>query len=76
MSINVTLFAQMLVFVLLVWFTMTWVWPHIRQALETREQEIADGLAAAERGRSDLEAAGSEAQKIIGAAREQARRRP
>ena len=73
MSINVTLFVQMLVFGLLVWFTMTFVWPLIREAMDARQQEIADGLAAAERGRSDLEAAGSEAQKIIGAAREQAR---
>ena len=73
MSINVTLFVQMLVFGLLVWFTMTFVWPLIRAAMDARQQEIADGLAAAERGRSDLEAAESEAQKIIGAAREQAR---
>ena len=73
MSINVTLFVQMLVFGLLVWFTMTFVWPLIREAMDARQQEIADGLAAAERGRSDLEAAGSEAQKIIGAARQQAR---
>ncbi len=73
MSINVTLFVQMLVFGLLVWFTMTFVWPLIREAMDARQQEIADGLAAAEKGRIHLEAADSEAQKIIGAAREQAR---
>ena len=73
MSINVTLFVQMLVFALLVWFTMTYIWPLIIQAMEEREQRIADGLAAAEQGRSDLESAEAKAQTIIAAAREQAR---
>jgi len=72
-SINVTLFVQMLVFALLVWFTMTWIWPLIIQAMEEREQRIADGLAAAEKGRSDLESAEAKAQTIIAAARDQAR---
>ncbi len=73
MSINVTLFVQMLVFALLVWFTMTYIWPLIIQAMEEREQRIADGLAAAEQGRSDLESAEAKAQTIIAAARDQAR---
>ena len=73
MSINVTLFVQMLVFGLLVWFTMTFVWPLMRQAMEEREQKIADGLAAAEKGQTDLKQAEVEAEKIIGEAREQAR---
>jgi len=72
-SINVTLFVQMLVFALLVWFTMTYIWPLIIQAMEEREQRIADGLAAAEQGRSDLESAEAKAQTIIAAARDQAR---
>ena len=73
MSINVTLFVQMLVFGLLVWFTMTFVWPLMRQAMDERETKIADGLAAAERGQSDLKNAKVEADKIIAQAREQAR---
>ncbi len=73
MSINVTLFVQMLVFALLVWFTMKFIWPVILQAMEEREQRIADGLAAADKGRSQLEAAEEEAQTIVAAAREQAR---
>ena len=73
MSINVTLFAQMLVFGLLGWFTMTFVWPLIREAMEEREQKITDGLAAAEKGQSDLQQAGVETEKIIGHARDQAR---
>ena len=73
MSINVTLFVQMLVFALLVWFTMTFVWPLIREAMEERERKITDGLAAAEKGQSDLKQAAVEAEQIIGEAREQAR---
>ena len=73
MSINVTLFAQMLVFGLLVWFTMTFVWPLIREAMEEREQKITDGLAAAEKGQSALQQAGVDTEKIIGDARDQAR---
>ncbi len=73
MSINATLLAQMIVFILLVWFTMKFVWPIIRAAMDEREQRIADGLAAAERGQSNLEQAKAEAQKIIEAARGQAR---
>ena len=73
MSINVTLFVQMLVFGLLTWFTMTFVWPLIREAMEEREQKITEGLAAAEKGQSDLRQAEVEAEKIIGEARDQAR---
>ena len=73
MSINVTLFVQMLVFGLLVWFTMTFVWPLMRQAMEEREQKISDGLTAAEKGQSDLKQAAAEAEKLIAEAREQAR---
>ena len=73
MSINVTLFVQMLVFALLVWFTMKFIWPVILEAMEEREQRIADGLAAAKKGRSELEAAATEAEGIVSAARDQAR---
>ena len=73
MSINATLLAQMIVFILLVWFTMKFVWPIIRAAMDEREQRIADGLAAAERGQSNLEQARVEAEKIVDEARGQAR---
>ncbi len=73
MSINVTLFVQMLVFGVVVWITMTWIWPLIREAMDERQLKIADGLAAAEKGRTDLEQAEVEAEKIIVVAREQAR---
>jgi F-type H+-transporting ATPase subunit b len=59
--------------IVFVWFCMKYIWPFITKAIETRQEEIADGLAAAERGRSDLARAKSEVEKIVAAAREQAR---
>lgn len=57
MDINITLVVQMLVFAAFVWFTMKFVWPPLSNALEERQSKIADGLAAAERGRRELELA-------------------
>lgn len=57
MEINLTLVVQMLVFAAFVWFTMKFVWPPLVKALEERQDKIADGLAAAERGRKELELA-------------------
>ena len=48
MSINATFFAQLVVFFILVMFTMKFVWPPIAKALDERAQKIADGLAAAD----------------------------
>ncbi|MBI79998.1 MAG: F0F1 ATP synthase subunit B [Gammaproteobacteria bacterium] len=73
MSINVTLLVQMIVFILLVWFTMTYVWPIIRGAMDERENKIADGLAAAEKGQSDLVLAKEKADKILLEAKSQAK---
>lgn len=57
MNLNATLFAQLAVFFILAWFTMQFVWPPIVKALDERAKKIADGLAAAERGKHDLELA-------------------
>ena len=73
MSINVTLFVQMIVFALLIWFTMTFVWPLMRGAMDEREQRIADGLTAAEKGQRDLLEAAAKGQTIIAEARDQAK---
>ena len=54
MNINATLFIQMVVFAILVWFTMKFVWPPITKALDERAQKIADGLAAADKAKSEL----------------------
>lgn len=52
-----TLIVQVLVFAAFVWFTMKFVWPPLAQALEERQNKIADGLSAGERGRKELELA-------------------
>lgn len=57
MNLNATLFAQIVVFFVLAWFTMQFVWPPIVKALDERAKKIADGLAAAEQGKKDLELA-------------------
>lgn len=54
MNINATLFIQAIVFAILVWFTMKFVWPPITKALDERAQKIADGLAAADKAKSEL----------------------
>ncbi len=57
MSINATFFAQLVVFFVLVFFTMKFVWPPIAQALDERAQKIADGLSAADKAKSELASA-------------------
>ena len=54
MSINATFFAQLVVFFLLVVFTMKFVWPPITKALDERAHKIADGLAAADKAKTEL----------------------
>jgi F-type H+-transporting ATPase subunit b len=56
-SINGTLVAQAIVFALLVLFTMKFVWPPIAAALDDRASKIADGLAAADKAKSELSSA-------------------
>lgn len=57
MNINGTLVAQAIVFALLVLFTMKFVWPPIATALDERASKIADGLAAADKAKSELSSA-------------------
>lgn len=54
MNLNATLFAQLVVFFVLAWFTMKFVWPPMIKALDERAKKIADGLASAERGKQAL----------------------
>jgi F-type H+-transporting ATPase subunit b len=55
-SINATLFVQAIVFLILVLFTMKFVWPPIAKALDERAQKIADGLSAADKAKTELTA--------------------
>ena len=54
MNINLTLIGQAISFAIFVWFCVKYVWPPVLAALEERENRIADGLAAAEKGQQDL----------------------
>lgn len=54
MNLNATLVAQFVVFFILAWFTMKFVWPPLMKALDDRAKKIADGLAAAEKGKLEL----------------------
>jgi len=54
MNLNATFIAQLVVFFVLAWVTMTFVWPPIMKALDERAKKIADGLAAAEKGKLEL----------------------
>jgi len=53
-NINFTLIGQMLTFAIFSWFTMTYVWPMLEQALKERSKKIADGLSAAKEGHEIL----------------------
>lgn len=57
MSINLTLLSQAATFMLFIWFTAKIVWPFLMRAIESRQKQVAEGLAAAERGKLDLERA-------------------
>jgi len=72
MNINATLIGQAIAFGIFIAFCMKYVWPPIMQALEERTKKIADGLAAAERGRHEQELAEKRAQQVISEAKEQA----
>ena len=72
MNINLTLIVQMVVFIVLIWFTMTFVWPLITNAMEERAKKIALGLAAAEKGQAELAQARTNSDAIIREARDRA----
>jgi F-type H+-transporting ATPase subunit b len=71
-NLNATLFAQLVVFFILAWFTMKFVWPPIMKALDERASKIADGLAAADKAKSDLALAERRATDEMRKARESA----
>jgi F-type H+-transporting ATPase subunit b len=71
-NINATLFFQLVVFILLGLFTMKLVWPPIMRALDERAKKIADGLAAADKAKSDLAQAEQGAAEVLLKARESA----
>lgn len=73
MDFNLTLIGQTVAMIVFVWFCMKYVWPPLLEMIETRQKEIADGLAAAEKGRNSLDEAKTEVDRLVGEARDQAR---
>ena len=65
----------MIVFLILVWFTMKFVWPPITKALDERAQKIADGLSAADKAKADLANANKRVEEQLSAARNDAAQR-
>ncbi|HKV97570.1 MAG TPA: F0F1 ATP synthase subunit B [Gammaproteobacteria bacterium] len=70
MNINVSLIGEAIVFGLFIWLTMKYIWPYITKAMDERASKIADGLAAGERGRKDLENAQVKATELLHSARD------
>jgi F-type H+-transporting ATPase subunit b len=74
-SINATLIAQIIVFGILIWFTMKFVWPPITAALDERARKIAEGLSAADTARAELANANTKVEQQLSAARTDATQR-
>lgn len=72
MQINATLIGQAIGFLILIWFTWRFIWPPMLSAIEKRQKQIAEGLAAADRGQKDLDAAKTQALDIVRDARTKA----
>ena len=73
MDLNATIIGQSIAMIVFVWFCMKFIWPPIIGMLEERQQQIADGLAAADKGNRALEEAEKEKADILDEARGQAR---
>ena len=67
-----TLIGQTIAMIVFVWFCMKFIWPPIITAIEERQEQIAQGLAAAERGQQSLDQAKTQADEIVEDARKQA----
>ena len=72
MNINASLFVQMVVFFLGAWITMKYIWPPLIRAIEERQKQIADGLAAANKGERALAVATEQGKAIEADARARA----
>ena len=75
MNLNATLIAQIVVFMVLWWFTMKFVWPPITKALDERASKIADGLAAADKAKADLASANQRVQQELAQSRDEIAKR-
>ncbi len=69
MDINLTILGQAIAFAIFIWFTAKFVWPPLLRAIEDRQKAIADGLAAAEKGKLELAQADRKTTEVLGEAR-------
>jgi F-type H+-transporting ATPase subunit b len=74
-SITATLIIQIIVFLMLIGFTMKFIWPPIIAALDERARKIADGLSAADKAKADLAAANLRVEQQLSVARNDAAKR-
>ncbi len=72
MNINFTLGSQVITFAVFVWFCYKFIWPPLIRAIEDRQKQVAEGLAAAEKGRLELTNAAKRVEQELGGARERA----
>lgn len=72
MNINFTLISQAMAFAIFIWFTVRFVWPPLMRAIENRQKTIAEGLAAGERGKRELELASQRSGDVVREARQRA----
>ena len=72
MDFNLTLIGQTIAMVVFVWFSMKFIWPVLMNVIEKRRKEIADGIAAGEKGQRELADARHGAEAILQEARQKA----
>ena len=72
MNINLTLLMQAVAFGVFIWFCAKFVWPPLMRAIEARQKQIADGLAAGEEGRQSLSRAEKEIADMLAEAKARA----
>jgi F-type H+-transporting ATPase subunit b len=72
MNIGLTLVSQAVAFFLFIWFAAKFVWPPLMKAIETRQKQVAEGLAAAEKGRVELQNASRRSDEELKVARDRA----
>ena len=75
MNLNATLVAQMVVFFILWWVVAKFIWPPLVKALDERAKKIADGLAAADKGKAELELANKRVNQALTEARNEGAQR-
>jgi len=72
MDINLTIGTQIVTFAVFVWFCSKFIWPPLMRAIETRQKQVAEGLAAAEKGRLELSNAARRIEDELKGARDRA----